>query len=117
MEATVDRQRVSLFEVTDKDKLLAAAAAEKLCAHYPNYRWAVSASHATGLLVIKNFDLSYKFGYRLRIRKDLDNDPTLKRVVTAGGEILERFGLVRGSAVPLSLDHFKPWLAPPPTAL
>lgn len=77
------------------DEILAKRCADLLNSHYPGYLWAVNVnSTATGgVMFIKNFSVSYRYGYTLHIEK-LDNK--LRKVLMAGGEILERARLNRG---------------------
>ena len=77
------------------DEILAKRAADLLNNHYPGYLWAVNvnATPTGGCMFIKNFSVSYRYGYTLHIEK---LDTKLKKVVSAGGEILERARLNRG---------------------
>lgn len=91
---------------TANDEILAKRSADLLNKHYPGYLWAVNVNsdEKGGCLFIKNFSISYRYGYTLHINK---LDPTLKKVVTAGGEILERAKMARGSyrgGRPLHID-------------
>lgn len=91
--------------ISQADATLSAAAGEILWKHYPGYKWMVQANHEQGILDIKCFGLdetidwkdAMRMGYRIVLR-DLTNDPTLKMVVKAGGEILERAKARRGRA-------------------
>lgn len=49
-------------------------------------------------MIIKNFSVSYKYGYTLHIAK---LDAKLNKVIRAGGEILERANMVRGASLNL----------------
>jgi len=91
---------VNLFTVdghtyTANDEILACRASELLQRHYPGYVWAVNVNSEEkgGVMTIKNFSVSSTWGMVLHIAK-LDNK--LKKVVRAGGELLERAGLIRG---------------------
>lgn len=81
------------------DFKLAKSLADKLHAHYPGHLWAVFVnSRATGGVVyIKNLAVSSLYGYVLHLNNVLA-DPTLKCVMRAGGEILERAKFARGKA-------------------
>ena len=81
---------------TANDEILAIRASELLQKHYPGYIWAVNVNseQTGGVMTIKNFSVSSSFGMTLHITK-LDNK--LKKVVRAGGELLERGRLIRGS--------------------
>lgn len=80
---------------TANDEILAKRASELLNSHYPGYLWAVNVNSEKtgGCMFIKNFSISYRYGYTLHITK-LDNK--LNKVVKAGGEILERARMIRG---------------------
>lgn len=80
---------------TDTD--IAGAVAEMLHRHYPGHLWVVHASRETGIATVHNLRLSGRWGFVLRLN-DLLSDPTLRMVVRAGGELLERWSLSRGPA-------------------
>lgn len=72
--------------------------------HYSGHPWAVWADHrktnatADILLFYPNkLGQIYKFGYKLHIAK-LDAPYLRKKVIRAGGELLERYGLSRDRA-------------------
>ena len=77
------------------DEILAKRCADLLNKHYPGHLWAVNvnATPSGGCLFIKNFSISFRYGYTLHINK---LDPELKKVLRAGGEILERAKMKRG---------------------
>lgn len=63
-----------------------------LLRHYPGYIWDV---HITGgVMQILNKSLSGRWGVILKLNT-VQDDPNLKAVMTAGGEILERYNLER----------------------
>ena len=64
----------------------------KLCKNFPGYDWLVSASDDTGIIDIYLPEMGGNQAYTLHITK---LDSNLKKVVNAGGEILERYGLSR----------------------
>src|SRR3990172_536913 len=76
------------------DELLAKRCADMLNIHYPGYLWAVNVNSEWngGVVIIKNYSISYKYGYTLHIAK---LDAKLKKVLMAGGEILERARMAR----------------------
>lgn len=85
--------------VPKADALLAVAVYTKLEQHYPGHNWRVNADHEQGVVSVwlQYFDKLRKnapWGFRLFISR-LNSDPEMKCVVTAGGELLERFGLPR----------------------
>lgn len=90
---------VNLFTVdghtyTANDELLAVRASELLQKHYPGYVWAVNVNSEStgGVMTIKNFSVSASYGMVLHLQK-LDNK--LRKVIRAGGELLERARLSR----------------------
>lgn len=87
-------------ETANADAEVCRKVGEILDSFYPNHGWFVGcANQATGAVVI---DLPYRkpahlrhFGYLLH-RSSIEAPDHVKRIVRAGGELLERFGLVRG---------------------
>lgn len=73
--------------------------AEKLHEHYPGHLWAVRANSAKlgGVVEIKNMAITNVEGYLLLL-SEVYADPSMKCIVRAGGELLERAGLKRGAA-------------------
>jgi|TARA_R110002012_G_scaffold216211_2_gene387311 hypothetical protein len=84
-----DVEKSSIFKATDHT--LAKNVAEKLEEKYPGWLWAVNVMD--GIVAVKSMRLSGNWGFVLHSDK-IDND--YKMVVTAGGEILERFRQKRG---------------------
>lgn len=76
---------------------MAKRVGDMLNKHYPGYMWAVNVSRETGMITVQNFTLSGEWGFYLHYTKVLE-DPDLKIVMRAGGEILERYKLSRGKA-------------------
>ena len=77
------------------------AVSEDLCQVYPGYPWAVGVTHQGGTIAI---DLAVEkppafrqFGYMLHLSSIMGPGGQAK-VRAAGGELLERYGLRRGSA-------------------
>lgn len=64
----------------------------KLCKNFPGYDWLVSADDKTGIIDIYLPEMGGNHAYTLHIAK---LDANLKKVVNAGGEILERHNLSR----------------------
>lgn len=85
------------------DVTLTAQIAECLERHYPSHPWMVKVTHAQGVAMISlPLLMDAKQPYVLHIA-NLKGDPTLKRVMRAGGAILERLNLPRQG---FSLDKF-----------
>lgn len=79
------------------DILLAKRASATLNKHYPGHLWAVHVNSEGGVMVVKNFRVSFQYGMVLHL-KNVYQDPSLKRVIRAGGELLERARMLRGRA-------------------
>lgn len=80
---------------------LCQAVGEDLTRHYPGHPWCVGCDIRTGTVII---DLGYEKPVAIRNMAYMLHIPTLQsagaqqRVMQAGGELLERFGLPRGPA-------------------
>ncbi len=85
-------------DIPANDLILAKDMADTLNRHYPGHLWAVNVDGKQGMADIRNLGLSGTWGYRLRLVANYSASEFLKRVVSAGGEILERFRLRRGAA-------------------
>lgn len=71
--------------------------------HYPNHNWHVEANAASGHVVIKlpypdKMQKNGKFGVLLHLRSMDSASGFVKKILWAGGELLERFGLPRSGA-------------------
>lgn len=94
MSGQPDVAIVDLSEGSVTDYIMSRDAAELLNKHYPGHLWAVNCDGK--FLDVKNLYLSGQWGFRLKVDflhsgSDLD-----KKVVRAGGELLERYRLKRG---------------------
>jgi hypothetical protein len=86
-----DAPQVNAFEL-----MLSKDAAEALHTAYPGHLWGVAASERDGMLDVRNLYLSGNWGFRLKIPTMYSASEFKKRVVRAGGELLERFRVSRG---------------------
>ena len=79
------------------DIALATECANLLHTHYPGHAWAVNADckQSGGVMTICNLNISERYGYVLKLSR-VYADPDRKCVVLAGGEMLERAGMLRG---------------------
>lgn len=68
---------------------------------YPGFRWALQPGEFAGMVNVFNLDFSGRWGYRIRMA-DVVNDPKRRVLITAGREILRRFGY--------PIDVFRPHL-------
>ncbi len=104
----IQYERPGLGEVDEADPFKAAdlfltgQVADVLQRHYPGHAWLIEVSHAQGvvMLSIPLFMGRNKFVLHMT---NLKSDPGLRRVVRAGGEILERYRIPRQR---FGLDHF-----------
>lgn len=76
-------------------KILAKDCMTKLQQHYPGWHWAIQINQFGGMLNIFCLDLHDTWAYTIRII-EVEHDPTRRRFLMAGGEVLERFGFRRG---------------------
>ncbi len=75
--------------------LLVKEAADRLEREYPGWLWAIQPDERGRIVNIFSMRLSGKWGYTLKIER-LQNDPQLRHVIRAAGELLERFGFRAG---------------------
>lgn len=78
--------------------ILVKAMGDTLERHYPGWLWAIIPDERGGVVAILSLRLSGEWGYRLKLT-DVQGDPRvgMDKVMRAGGEILERFGVPRGT--------------------
>lgn len=89
------------------DEVVAKEVADLLLTHYPGYLWAVSidSRETVGMLDIRNLSLSGKWGFRLPLKQYFDGLDTRRKIVRAGGEMLERYRMPRGKFNPADYSH------------
>lgn len=86
-----------------KDIALCKSVWEVLDKHYPGHPWMVGADHFAGVVTIQlayedRVEFNYsRYGFLLHIR-NLDAPESMKKVMRAGGEMLERWKLARSGA-------------------
>lgn len=83
------------------DMMLERDMAAVLLRHYPEHPWMIQARHDQGIATIR---LAYPLLYGrhrtpaiVLMIEDLKTDPTLRSVMRAGGEWLERYRLARAA--------------------
>lgn len=78
--------------------LLVKRMADLLEKHYPGWLWCVQPDDVGGVINVFSMRLSGEWGYRFRIM-DIQGDPKVAdpKFIAAGGEILERFKVPRGT--------------------
>lgn len=85
------------------DLALTKRIADVLEHHYPGHPWMVQVSHAQGIAYIKiPILMGRNSAYILHLDR-MASDPTLKCVMRAGGELLEKYKVPRQ---PFLIDHF-----------
>lgn len=75
---------------------LAKNVADTLNKHYPGHLWGVNVDEKGGVVQVFNLALSGRWGFVIKIT-DLAGADDLRKVMRAGGEILERYRLHRGA--------------------
>lgn len=84
------------------DYRLSKQVADVLCEHYPGYAWLVRVQSESGVCLIKcaqiNSVLSESMTPSMVLHLKNMTDPTITRrkVIMAGGELLERAAMIRG---------------------
>lgn len=85
------------------DAALTAAVFHKLWQCYPGHPWSVEADHEQGIVKLRLEILMKGPNWFILHINTLKTDPTLKAVMRAGGDMLERFALGRRGML---LDQF-----------
>jgi hypothetical protein len=77
---------------------IGVAVDQQLCRYYPAFKgfWLVQVNEIGGTIEVINTALSGRMGFLMHTAKI---DPELKKVVMAGGELLERYRVVRDRAL------------------
>lgn len=90
---------IHTVEITSDDELdmeaRAKQAAEVLMRHYPNHLWAIGWTLGNNL-VVKNLAISSMYGFVIPLARIHSESELTRRLVAAGGELLERAGMRRG---------------------
>ena len=73
---------------------------EALTKAYPGHAWAVTCEGDKGIATVRNLGLSGNWGFILKLSEMTSSSDWERRIVMAGGELLERFKLRRGA-----VDH------------
>lgn len=92
------------------DIALSKWAGEALNDHYPGYPWAVHADYFGGVMTIKNLRAAgvyENYGYVIHPHLYASASELKKRIILAGGEILERAGLARGRETGQQVQHIE----------
>lgn len=82
------------------DQMLAVELSKLLSDNYPGYQWVIAVNSDGGVIDIKNWDISWEWGYRIggkgKTFQSMTHDALRHMAIMAGGEILERAKLKRG---------------------
>ncbi len=85
-----------------EDIIMCGKVSEILNRHYPDHLWMIGADHEAGMIYVElPYDTKihvYNLGFKLHINKLGNAKSMQKKVVKAGGELLERYKLKRGRA-------------------
>ena len=79
------------------DVLMSKEMAEALHLAYPGHLWAVTCDGTIGFADVRNMLLSGNWGFRIKLDEIYSGSQFRKKVIMAGGELLERYRLSRGS--------------------
>jgi hypothetical protein len=98
MDGTMNASREFSIEVdepgvTAADMALSKNCADTLLKHYPNHLWGVRV--AQGLIYVRNLRLSGRFGFILKMNDFYSATDLDKKLMQAGGEVLERYRMSR----------------------
>lgn len=85
-------------QVTVLDYNMAKEMADTLHGAYPGHLWAVTCEGEKGIATVRNLALVGDWGFVLKLKDIFTASDWKKKVLAAGGEILERFKLSRGVA-------------------
>lgn len=80
-------------ELRANDLVVAKEMADTLHTAYPGHLWAVSVDN--GVAIVRNLNFAGNWGFRLYVEQAWSGSEFKKRVLRAGGEILERFRMAR----------------------
>lgn len=85
-------------DVAALDFNLSRDMAEALHTAYPGHLWAVTCEGDRGIATVRNLMLSGNWGFVMKLSDLTTASDWKKRVLQAGGELLERYRLRRGVA-------------------
>ena len=83
-------------DLNANDYVMAMEMANTLHTHYPGHLWAVTCEGEKGIATVRNLGLSGQWGFVLKLVDLSTASDWKKKVVRAGGELLERYRLRRG---------------------
>lgn len=84
-------------QIAANDLVMAKEMADALNTAYPGHLWAVNCDGGgSGFADVRNLALSGTWGFRVKLKHTYSASEFKRRVVMAGGEILERYRLTRG---------------------
>lgn len=84
-------------ELSANDFVMAKNMADTLHSRFPGHLWAVTCDGAKGIATVRNLRLSGAWGIVLKLPAVYTASAWDKDVMRAGGELLERYRLNRGS--------------------
>lgn len=83
-------------QVAANELVMAKNMADLLHRHYPGHLWAVNVDG--GMANVRNLALSGQWGFRIKVPLIYSASQFDRKVVMAGGELLERYRVRRGAA-------------------
>jgi hypothetical protein len=92
-------------DICANDYVIAKNMAELLHRHYPLHLWAVTVQGDQGIATVRNLSLSGQWGFVIKLGDIFSATDMDKKVLMAGGEVLERYKVKRGRADPEELRY------------
>jgi hypothetical protein len=97
-DAPVFSREVEPLTIVDPlDQAICEQVACTLLRHYPGHDWLVEADYRKGFIDIRNVSLDGQMGCRIPMKGYASSSELDKLAMRYAGEILERFGVVRGA--------------------
>lgn len=89
-----DAVSAEMIKQARQEHEIARNVAEYLQTLYPDHQWAVNADLHGGVVHVYNLNLSGRWGFLMKV-KDVIEDGWRRKIMQAGGEVLERYRLSR----------------------
>jgi hypothetical protein len=91
--------------VCPNDVVIAKNMADLLHKHFPGHLWGVQCRGDQGVAMVWNLSLSGQWGFVIKLGDVFSATDMDKKVLMAGGEVLERYKVKRGRADPEELRY------------
>ena len=94
-------------DIAANDLSLAARTKAVLQRHYPGWAWRVQIPIGQGVIIVRNLDCDWKGKFGFVLHKDKVSRDLELKVMRAGGELLERYKMIRAAYDPRNLEGRK----------